>query len=409
MHAFAASRLALAALCALCIPAAAVGQGTAPAAPYRAPYLPKSDTEVLQRVPAASDPAVRQMATLRARLVADPSNLRVADELAHTYIDFGRRVGDAHYAGYAEAVIAPWAGLPSPPAAVLVTQATILQYRHEFGHARALLMKAVAQEPKHAQAWLSLATLDMVQGDYASAALHCSNVGKHGGFALGLACAGHLRLYTGQAEQGMALLAQIESDAPSLPASFKAWVQGLLAEGAERLGQWNTAEAHYRKALGYTPQDNFLLVAYADFLLDRGRPKEVLALLADYSESDTAFLRLALAHAALATPQAARYKWVMAARFEAYTQRGSEFFGREQARYLTHLAQDPGGALAAAERNWAVQREPWDARVLLEAAQSARQPKAAAPVLAFIAQSKLQDPQIEALAKAARSQLASLP
>jgi len=409
MHAFPASRLALAAFCALCLPTAAVAQGSAPPAPYRAPYLPKAEKEIVQKVPAASDPAVRQMATLRARLAADPSNVRAADELAHAYIDFGRRVGDAHYAGYAEAVIAPWTALPAPPAAMLVTQATILQYRHEFAKARTLLTKAVAKEPNHAQAWLSLATLDMVQGEYASAAGHCSNVAKHGGFALGLVCAGHLRLYTGQAEQGMALLAQVESDAPSVPASFKAWVQGLLAEGAERLGQWTKAEAHYRKALSHAPQDNFLLVAYADFLLDRGRPKEVLTLLADYGESDTAFLRLALAHAALATPQAPRYKWVMAARFEAYTQRGSEFFGREQARFLTHLAQDPKGALAAAERNWAVQREPWDARVLLEAAQAARQPRSAEPVLAFVAQSKLQDPQIEALTKAARSQLASLP
>ena len=36
-----------------------------------------------------------------------------------------------------------------------------------------------------------------------------------------------------------------------------------------------------------------------------------------------------------------------------------------------------------AERNWEVQRAPWDARVFLEAAQAARQPQAAAPALAF--------------------------
>ena len=117
----------------------------------------------------------------------------------------------------------------------------------------------------------------MVQGEYESAGERCSKVAKHGGFALGLACAGHLRLYTGQAEQGLALLAQIDSDAASLAPSFKAWVQGLLAEGAERLGQWSKAEAHYRKALGHAPHDKFLLVAYADFLLDRGRATEVLS------------------------------------------------------------------------------------------------------------------------------------
>ena len=99
----------------------------------------------------------------------------------------------------------------------------------------------------------------------------------------------------------------------------------------------------------------------------------------------------------------------MAARFEAYAQRGGEFYSREQARYLLHLAQDPNAALAAAERNFATQREPWDARIVLEAAQAARQPRAAAPVLAFLAQAKLQDPQIEALARALRAQAAPAP
>jgi tetratricopeptide (TPR) repeat protein len=181
---------------------------------------------------------------------------------------------------------------------------------------------------------------------------------------------------------------------------MRAWIEGLLAEGAERLGRFDRAESHYRKALGLVPGDNFLLVAYADFLLDRGRPKEVLSLLADYAESDTAFLRLALAHTALGTADAARYRWVMTARFEAYKQRGSELFGREEARFLLHLANDPDAALAAALRNFELQREPADVRIALEAALAARRPEAVSAVMAFIARSRLSDPQIEALVRA---------
>ena len=72
---------------------------------------------------------------------------------------------------------------------------------------------------------------------------------------------------------------------------FSAWIQGLLAEAHERLGDWTSAETHYRKALSDAPDDNFLLVAYADFLLDRNRPAEVLTLLAEHAQSDTAFLQ----------------------------------------------------------------------------------------------------------------------
>jgi Tfp pilus assembly protein PilF len=203
----------------------------------------------------------------------------------------------------------------------------------------------------------------------------------------------------------MALLTQIEGDAPNLSAPFKAWVQGLLAESAERLGDWAQAEAHYRKALGYTPEDNFLLVAYADFLLDRSRPEQVLDLLADHSQSDTAFLRIALAQAALGSPELTRSTWIMAARFEALAQRGSDYYGREQVRFALHLQHDPQAALELAQRNWQMQRAAWDARVFLEAAQAANQPQAAAPVLTFLAQTKLQDPIIEPLARQLRAQL----
>jgi len=362
-------------------------------------YVPASDAQVLQRVPPVSDPAVALMAALRVRMAADPGNVRLADELARAYVDFGRKVGDAHYAGYAEAVLAPWTSRADVPPAVLVTQATLLQYRHEFAKARALLQKALAKDPKLAQASLSLATLDIVQGDYASAASHCSEVSRHGGVTLGLACAGNLRLYTGQAAQGLALLARIAGEGGRAQAS---WIEGLLAEGAERLGRFDEAEAHHRKALMLAPGDNFLLVAYADFLLDRGRPEEVLPLLADYSDSDTAYLRLALAHAALRTPEALRYRWVMTARLAAYAQRGGDLFGREEARFLLELENDPTAALAAALRNFDNQREPADARIVLEAALAARRPEAAAGVVEFLARSKLEDPRIEALVRAAK-------
>jgi Tfp pilus assembly protein PilF len=181
----------------------------------------------------------------------------------------------------------------------------------------------------------------------------------------------------------------------------------LLAESAERLGDWAQAEAHYRKALTYTPEDNFLLVAYADFLLDRNRPEQVLDLLVDHSQSDTAFLRVALAQAALGSPDLPRYTWIMAARFAALTQRGSDYYGREQVRFTLHLQHDPQEALELAQRNWQMQRAPWDARVFLEAAQAANQPRAAAPVLTFLEQTKLQDPIIEPLARQLRAQLKS--
>ena len=120
---------------------------------------------------------------------------------------------------------------------------------------------------------------------------------------------------------------------------------GLMAEAAERLGDWPLAEARYRQALELEPQDNFLLVAFADFLLDRGRAAEVLPLLENHAQSDTAFLRIALAHSALHSADAARYVWIMGARFEALAFRGADYFGaRASALCFAAAARPAAGA-----------------------------------------------------------------
>lgn len=378
---------------------------SAPAAPFRAPYVPSAEGEVLQEVPSSADPAVVEMIRLRAALAAAPRSLAAAKQLADAYVDYSRQVGDAHYAGYAEAVIGPWMHAAQPPADAMVTQATILQYRHQFGDARELLQKTLKVDPRNSQAWLTLATLDMVQGDYGAAGKDCVQVTNNAGVEVGLGCTGNLRSYIGQARQGMAILRQVESSDTAAPLGYQAWVQGLLAETAERLGDWQQAEVHYRNALKLLPRDNFSLVAYADFLLDRGRPQEVLPLLADHTQSDTAFLRLALAHQAMHSDQVLRYTWIMAARFEALRLRGSDYFGREESRFALKLQHDPETALDMALRNWQVQRAPWDARVVLEAAAAAQKPQAAAPILEFLQKTKLEDPQITALAKDLRARL----
>jgi hypothetical protein len=136
----------------------------------------------------------------------------------------------------------------------------------------------------------------------------------------------------------------------------------------------------------------------------------VHALLDPYTQSDTAMLRIVLADAALGSPQATRGTWIMAARFAALAQRGgSDYFGREQVRFAQYLQHDPQGALALAQQNWKVQRAPWDARVFLEAAQAANRPEAAVPVLDFLAQTKLEDPIIEPLARQMRARIGASP
>jgi tetratricopeptide (TPR) repeat protein len=365
--------------------------------PLAGPYLPTDDAVVLQQVPPASNRNVQAIRPLRKRFDQSPNDLVVANRLASAYIDFGRELGDAHYVGYAEAVIAPWMRQPSPPVTTLILDATILQYRHQFAAAREQLDRAIAADPRNAQAWLTTATLDMVRGDYDSAATSCAKVGAFGGTVVGAICSANRESYLGRARHGVSVLEAMSLQARGSAPAFAAWIEGLIAESAERLGDWTLAEDHYRKALGLTPDDNFVLVAYADFLLDRGRYREVLKLLAPYVQSDTAFLRVVLAKVALHEPDVAKDRFLMAARFEALALRGDDLFGREQVRFALDAQGDAATALALAEQNWKVQRAPWDARVYLEAALAAKRPDAAAPVVAFVDRTRLEDPVIQAL------------
>ena len=56
-------------------------------------------------------------------------------------------------------------------------------------------------------------------------------------------------------------------------------------------------------------------------------------------------------------------------------------------------------ALELAARNFSVQREPRDARVLLESALAAREPEAAAPALAWLERTGLEDSRLSRLAR----------
>lgn len=390
------------AACALVLATVPAHAGADPAAALaNGAYTPATSAQGLQKVPSSRDPAVRRLAELRQRAAADARDVRAADALARAFVDYGRTVGDARYAGYAEATIAPWLARGDAPPALLVTQATILQYRHDFDAARGLLERAVALDPSLGQAWLTLASLDLVQGRPAQAAVHCGRIGRHGNGALATtACQASVRMATGEAAQAQALLARLEGD--DAPAVQRAWIAGLVAEAAERQGRWDAAEAAYRRGLAATPGDNFLLVAYADLLLDRDRPREVIALLAEAVDADTAYLRVVIAHAALRTPDAARHRWTMAARLAAYAQRGDTTAGREEARFHLALTGDASAALEAAQRNFRTQREAADVRLLLAAALAADQPAAARPALEFLAQTKLADPRVAALAARVR-------
>jgi predicted Zn-dependent protease len=169
------------------------------------------------------------------------------------------------------------------------------------------------------------------------------------------------------------------------------WVLTRLAEIAQRLGRNEVAEGHFKQALALGITDTFLLAAYADFLLDRGRPAEVVELLKNKTRSDVLLLRLVLATGIVKSPDAKELQDSLAARYAAAKLRGDTVHQQEEARFTLAVQHDPQEALRLAQENWKVQLEPRDARIFLESAIAMKNPGAAQAVLKWLDDSHIED------------------
>lgn len=364
-----------------------------------APRIPPSDAEVLERLPGRpGSPREVELRGLRAALAADPRNPATAARLALKLFERANAEGDPRYVGYAQAALAPWPDAEAP-AEVLYARALLRQYRHDFEGALAGLRRVLELEPGHqgARAWR--AAIFMVRADYAAAARECAALPKDELHSV--ACSAYVDATTGRTGAAYAVLARALRDGK--PAKAEAlWALTRLAEMAWRLEDAAAAERHFRDALALGIEDNFLLAAYADFLLEKRRPREVVELLRERTRSDTLLLRLAIAQHALRLPEAEASIRTLGERFAAAALRDERLHLAEESRYRLELKGDARGALEAALENWKIQREPRDALAVLEAAVAARDAKAAAPVLRWLNEAGFESERLKKLAGSLR-------
>ena len=383
--------LALAGLAACCWWAAPVlaAPGTAGAA-----YLPRTGDQVLETLRATpGDPAARELRAWQAKRAAEPTNVLVACEVARRCVERSRHDADPRYLGRAQAALAPWWDAPAAPVEVLILRATLRQSQHDFIRALADLDLAAGLAPRNPQVWLTRVTILTLQGEYAAARRACGPLAQLAPGLISLTAASGIATLNGDAERACARLRGALAGAGTAGAGERVWALTVLAEAETRAGRFVEAEADFQRALNLAPRDPYLLGAYADLLLDLGRPREAVQLIGAEPRADGLLLRLAIAEASLTPPPATfvAHAAALRARFEAGRLRGDFVHQREEARYLLEVAGDPRAALPVARANWDVQREPADARLLLAAARGAGDPAAAAPVLDFVRTNRLED------------------
>jgi tetratricopeptide (TPR) repeat protein len=366
------------------------------------PYVPSDGKLVLETLPSRNDPVQQTFSRLRAKLAQDPQSLVVAEKLARLYISASRIDGDPRYLGYAQAVLRPWWNLEHPPIEVLLQRATILQSIHQFPNALADLDLILRTDPDNGQALLTRATVLTVLSDYPRAIASCAQLNGLTHDLVVQACVNNIGSLNGALRKSYETLANALTLYPNLDTSVRVWIMTMVGEMAVRLGESEAAEAYFRKAMMLDTPDGYLLGAYSDFLLNEHRPGEVVGLLKSKTRNDALLLRYALALQAEKTPTVEKSIESLRQRFAAATMRGDTVHQREQARFELHLLGDAKKAVQIAVKNWEVQKEPGDLRILLESAVAANDKKAMGLAVQWISKTHFEDRTMDELLQTAR-------
>ncbi len=360
---------------------------------------PVSDNTVIESLPASIQVSAQER-SLRQQLAAQPSNatVAVAVALAQRLVDRSRSEGDPRPAGQALAVLSPWPDAATAPIEVLMQRANAQQHLHDFQAARLSLEQLVKREPRHAQAWLTLATLHRLQGRYVASNQACSGVERAGETFFSQGCLAENQALQGQTQQARSSLRQLAED-DGRTADQRVWLLTTLAELEVRSKRTAAAEQAYKAAMLLSPRDAYAAVSYADFLLQQNRPADVVALLKVQARSDAVLLRLTWARQQLQAPEAVADFKELGERMKQDKLSEQERLGhaREHTMFALWIQKDAKRALALARANLTVQREPVDLLLLANAARASQDAAALKEVRQLKKEMGLFDERLDAL------------
>jgi Tfp pilus assembly protein PilF len=368
------------------------------------PYTPNNPLEILEHLPfKANDPLNQEIKKIRADLLNNPKDPHLAGLLARKYFHLANSEGDPRYIGYALSVIKPWIAIENPPIDIVLVRGLLSQFSHEFGSAIADFKHVLSKDPKNGEAISWLVNLNIVQGYYSEAQ-------RINQFFLNASLIDNKVVYDaviesilGQTNKSYVKLLKLVRQAPQTSLAFKEWGLIRLAEMAIRLNDLQLAEKHFLEALTIDPQDAYGQAAYADFLLDQQRYREVIERLKNKQASDILLLRLAQAAYISNSSEVKKFISALEDRFNAANLRGDRLHLMEESRFELKIKNNPAKALELAALNWQTQREPKDARCFLEAALAAKNPKDAQAVLQWMRETNYEDPVLRSLEKSIRN------
>ncbi len=296
------------------------------------------------------------------------STAQQAADMVQRYIHQARTEGDPRYLGYARALLDRWPE-NNMTDRLVVLDATVHQSLHQFQMARELLSEVVQSGDRiqRIQARLTLANLELVQGNYTAAHTHCEQLASTLPGLISTSCLAHVQARTGQASTAYATLLTAIQNAPHPDPTSLIWAEGTLADIATQLGRPEAGE-HWQKVLTMAPEDLYARAQLADWLLEQGDTEAVVALTDTYEHVDELAVIRAIAMKRQNHEGADQLAARLKGRLDEALWRGNLLHQRDLARYALDIADEADSALQYALSNWQEQREPMDTRLLLRAA-----------------------------------------
>ena len=326
---------------------------------------------------------------------ADASAESTTVALASAFIERAYTLREPMYFGRAEAVLAPLAARPAAGTTLRRLYAQVLQHRHDFVAALALLDAVLLEAPHDDEARLLRASVRLVRGDFSGARTDCARIAVRGGDAAapGFACFAQALAGGGYLERATGVLDALPTGEENHDASTRAYLLATRGELRERGRDIAGAILDYREALELTPGDDSIRAALADVLVANGNTGEARDTLAIEKPS----LSLLVRSAALleGTRRAA-----LIARADSWIALEVARGDRPHLREAAILALAKGDfvhALAAARRNFAMQRELADVRVLARAARAANDARAFAELRSWLRETGFRDSVTEGI------------
>lgn len=346
-------------------------------------FVPNTPEFIVETLPASIVALSKELAPTR----SNANRSRSATTLSDTQLENLEQQALAAYRiavntqeqrayGHTLAVLERWPAQQEKTTNIHILLAAVLQHEHHFIEALSHLDAALTKAPNNAQAWLMRAQINLVIAEYVTARQDCKALSALVQPAIGINCLAQVDALTGNAQRSLDIVVGLLTESRDLSRQDYAELFTSAATFAQRLGKIEDAIRYYYTALQITPDQPYVLVHYAQLLLEQARHHEVIALFATRDEralpdeQRILFARaLSMSSERQLLEQARVLKDSLEKSFEAAFKRHEALPNKAYAQFTLYLSHEPQKALQAAQANWSLQKEPSDTLLLALAAQ----------------------------------------